>query len=80
MKVIRHVAAPCGAAIGVGDAVAEHGLDPRDPVVVDYTTIGLKVFMTTTDDYTHVQVFTPKGRPFFCAKLHVQLAWVICPS
>ena len=43
-------------------------MDPSDPVVVDYTTIGLRVFMTSTDDYTHVQVFTPKGRPFFCAE------------
>ncbi|MDD4311625.1 MAG: aldose 1-epimerase [Eubacteriales bacterium] len=43
-------------------------MDPSDPVVVDYTTLGLRVFMTSTNDYTHVQVFTPKGRPFFCAE------------
>lgn len=43
-------------------------MDPADPVVVDYTTFGLRVFMTSTNDYTHVQVYTPKGRPFFCAE------------
>lgn len=43
-------------------------MDPSDPVVVDYTTLGLRVFMTSTHDYTHVQVYTPKGRPFFCAE------------
>lgn len=38
------------------------------PVVVDYTTIGLLIKMTSTDDYTHMQVFTPPGRPFFCVE------------
>lgn len=43
-------------------------MDPSDPVIVDYTTLGLRVYMTSTNDYTHVQVYTPKGRPFFCAE------------
>lgn len=43
-------------------------VEPNAPVVVDYTTLGLKILMNATDDHTHVQVYTPKGKPFFCAE------------
>ncbi len=43
-------------------------MNPSDPVVIDYRTIRLKIRMKSTDDYTHVQIFTPRGRPFICAE------------
>ena len=38
------------------------------PEKVPDRTIGLKVFMDSTEDFTHMQVFTPKGKPFFCVE------------
>lgn len=44
------------------------GMEKGKSVVIDYSTIGLKVFMDSTEDFTHMQVFTPKGKPFFCVE------------
>lgn len=44
------------------------GMAPGKSVIVDYTTIGLKILMDSTEDYTHMQVFTPKGKPFICVE------------
>ncbi|HUX58598.1 MAG TPA: aldose 1-epimerase [Bacteroidales bacterium] len=42
------------------------GMDKNEKVMIDYTSIGLKIFIDSTDDFTHMQVYTPSGKPFFC--------------
>lgn len=37
-------------------------------VYIDYPNIGLRIYMDATDDFTHMQVFTPKNKPFFCVE------------
>jgi len=37
--------------------------------VVDYTTLGLQIQIGGTEDFTHVQVYTPQGKPFFCVEM-----------
>lgn len=44
------------------------GMEENKRVFVDYKTIGLKVYMDSTQEFTHMQVFTPKGCPFFCVE------------
>ena len=44
------------------------GLEPQKRTFVDYPAIGLRVYMDATEDFTHMQVFTPKGKPFFCVE------------
>lgn len=38
-------------------------------VCIDHTTIGLQLWMETSDDFTHVQVYTPPGAPYFCVEM-----------
>ena len=40
----------------------------NERVYVEYPKLGLKVYMDSTDEFTHMQVFTPKGKPFFCVE------------
>ena len=44
------------------------GMMENERVYVEYPKLGLKVYMDSTDEFTHMQVFTPKGRPFFCVE------------
>lgn len=44
------------------------GMEAGESVVIDYTTLGLKLYMDSTEEFTHMQVFTPPGRPFFCVE------------
>jgi aldose 1-epimerase len=44
------------------------GMIEGERVFVEYPDLGLKVFMDSTDEFTHIQVFTPKGKPFFCVE------------
>ncbi len=44
------------------------GMLPERRVFIDYENIALRVYMDSTDDFTHMQVYTPKGRPFFCVE------------
>jgi aldose 1-epimerase len=37
-------------------------------VFVRYPKYGLTVYMDSSDEFTHIQVFTPKGKPFFCVE------------
>ena len=37
-------------------------------VYIDYPAIGLRVYMDSSDEFTHMQVFTPKDKPFFCVE------------
>ena len=43
-------------------------LEKDKKVMIDYRTIGLKLYMASSDDFTHMQVYTPKGRKFFCVE------------
>lgn len=44
------------------------GMRPDERVFIEYENISLRVYMDATDDFTHMQVFTPKGKPFFCVE------------
>ena len=44
------------------------GMINGEKVCVEYQNLGLKIFMDSTDEFTHMQVFTPKGKPFFCVE------------
>lgn len=44
------------------------GMEPDKSVVIDYTTLGLRLLLDSTEDYTHMQVFTPPGKPFICVE------------
>ena len=44
------------------------GLDKTKQVLIDYAGQGLKLFIDSTDDFTHTQVYTPQGQPFFCVE------------
>lgn len=44
------------------------GLIDDERLYVEYRKRKLRVFMDSTDLFTHVQVFTPQGRPFFCVE------------
>lgn len=44
------------------------GMIPDKRVFVDYPKSGLRIYIDSTDDFTHMQVFTPKGKPFFCVE------------
>ncbi len=44
------------------------GMMENERVYVEYPKLGLKVYMDSTDEFTHMQVFTPKGKPFFCVE------------
>lgn len=44
------------------------GMSNEENVMIDYSTIGLKLFMDATEDFTHLQIFTPQGKPFFCVE------------
>ncbi|ADK80364.1 aldose 1-epimerase [Sediminispirochaeta smaragdinae] len=44
------------------------GMIPGERVYIDYPAIGLRIYMDSTEDFTHMQVFTPKGKPFFCVE------------
>lgn len=37
-------------------------------VYIDYPALGLRVYMDATKEFTHMQVYTPKNRPFFCVE------------
>ncbi|MGD1820846.1 MAG: aldose 1-epimerase [Pleomorphochaeta sp.] len=37
-------------------------------VFIDYPKLGLRIYMDATKDFTHMQVFTPKNKPFFCVE------------
>lgn len=41
---------------------------PDKRTCIDYPALGFRVYMDSTDEFTHVQVFTPKGKPFFCVE------------
>jgi len=43
--------------------------DESAQAVIDYTTLGLQIQINGTDDFTHVQVYTPQGAPFFCVEM-----------
>lgn len=43
-------------------------LEKDKKVFIDYRTIGLKISMDSTEEFTHMQVYTPKGMPFFCVE------------
>lgn len=46
------------------------GFDKSAAVFVDYPDVGLQIMMDGTEDFTHVQVYTPpEGKPFFCAEM-----------
>lgn len=40
----------------------------NERVYVDYPKLGLRVYMDATEDFTHMQVFTPQDKPFFCVE------------
>lgn len=40
----------------------------NERVFINYPNIGLKIYMDATEDFTHMQVFTPKNKPFFCVE------------
>lgn len=44
------------------------GIDKAKEILIDYRTLGLKISIHSTDDFTHTQVYTPKGQPFFCVE------------
>jgi aldose 1-epimerase len=44
------------------------GMDSSKRVFIDYPALGLRIFMDSTKEFTHMQVFTPKGKPFFCVE------------
>lgn len=44
------------------------GMSKNEKVLIYYSSIGLKIFIDSTDDFTHMQVYTPKGKPFFCVE------------
>lgn len=44
------------------------GLDKDRNVEIDYCSLGLKILIDSTDDFTHTHVYTPRGKPFFCVE------------
>lgn len=44
------------------------GMEEGKSVVIDYSTIGLKIYMDSTDEFTHIQVYTHKCRDFYCVE------------
>ncbi|WP_320127488.1 aldose 1-epimerase [uncultured Sphaerochaeta sp.] len=44
------------------------GMIEGQRVFVDYPALGLRIYMDATEDFTHMQIFTPKQKPFFCVE------------
>ena len=44
------------------------GLDKTKQIFIDYRSQSLKLLINSTNDFTHTQVYTPKGQPFFCVE------------
>lgn len=44
------------------------GLNKSKQVFIDYRSLGLKILIGSTQDFTHTQVYTPQGQPFFCVE------------
>jgi aldose 1-epimerase len=42
------------------------GFLPGDNSYIDYTTLNLKLNLLFSNDFTHVVVYTPQGKPYFC--------------
>lgn len=38
------------------------------PTVIDFREAKKKLFLRTTDDFTHLVLYTPLGKPFFCVE------------
>jgi aldose 1-epimerase len=55
--------------IPVGNLKLDHvymDLQPQARAVIDYRQQGMQLAISTTDDFTHVVIFTPSASPSFC--------------
>lgn len=53
----------------VGDTDMDHvftGLTHGKPATIWYRTLGIRISLEATEDFTHVVFFSPKGSPIFC--------------
>ena len=44
------------------------GMRPEAPAVIEYRDKKKKVALAASEDFTHLVVYTPEGRPFFCVE------------
>ncbi len=42
------------------------GLQPKHPARIEFHERGIGIVLTASEDFTHMVVYTPPGRPFFC--------------
>jgi aldose 1-epimerase len=44
------------------------GLEPKDPVRIDFQDVGLSIRLNASKQFTHLVVYTPDKEPFFCVE------------
>ena len=38
----------------------------NEPATIKYSKSGVKITLKSSDDFSHIVIYTPKGKPFFC--------------
>jgi len=55
--------------VPIGSLNLDHvytGLHPHQSATIDYRQHHLQLHISATDDFTHIVLYTPPGKPFFC--------------